>query len=477
MPKVLTPACETEGGSATGPVQHTLASPLAVPCPADGSVLARRSGYTLLGRVVMAASRGAGLVFVSRVLGAGDFGEYSLVVASYAIASGLGTLGLDQASVYLTSSRLRSRSAMLRNALWLSGMLGIPVAVLLLGGAHLLSHRIFNGTPPTALWVTAAALAPTLLQNSLSGMVVGRAWFRYYGFVEAAKWTLHLVLVVWLAAAGRLSITTAAVALYAPIALTGLLHLAVLARAEQVHPRHLAWIRPDCGGVRALFAYGVPAALVNVTHVLHMRLDVYVIKYFSSSAVVGQYALAVSITDVLLYLGRSVGLVLFAERAAAGREMDQRVARLARGMVAVIGAAALLVLVVGEPLVALLFGAAYIGCLGAVTCRLPGLLAESGSLVLVGDFLGRARMRALLAVNGLTVAIGFGANLLLVPLGGITAAAAAFSFASWIRMIMLARLHARESGLPLRSYFVIDRDDGKAFLKCSNALRTVGRAG
>lgn len=86
--------------------------------------------------------------------------------------------------------------------------------------------------------------------------------------------------------------------------------------------------------------------------------------------------------------------------------------------------------------------------------RLPGLLAETGSLVLTGDFLGRTCLTPMLAGNLAALCFSGVANLIAIPLGGAVAAAMSFSAASVLRYGLLSRFHRQVSQQPLWNYFV-----------------------
>jgi O-antigen/teichoic acid export membrane protein len=192
---------------------------------------------------------------------------------------------------------------------------------------------------------------------------------------------------------------------------------------------------------------------VHVTQVLHLRLDVYLVKYFTSTAVVGQYALAVNVVDVILYAGRSVGLVVFARRALDPNPTAGPVPAVTRLMLVAVSLFATTVFLLRDPLIETFFGSVYLACTAAIACRLPGIVAESLSVVLVSDYLGRANTRPPLVWNGIAVGTGLVLNVLLVPHGGIVAAASAFSIASWTRAMGLVSSHARLSHGRWGGYF------------------------
>jgi hypothetical protein len=128
------------------------------------------------------------------------------------------------------------------------------------------------------------------------------------------------------------------------------------------------------------------------------------------------------------------------------------VPRVTRSISIVVLALAAIVAVGREVWIATFFGAAYLACATAIACRLPGILAESTSVVLVGDFLSRAQALRVLVPTGAAVLAGLALNAWLVPRGGIAAAAAAFSIASFVRAAGLIALHARVSGVPWTLY-------------------------
>ena len=412
--------------------------------PEPGEEVLAQSGYGLAARVVMATSRGLALVLVSRALGPAAFGAYSIVIASYSVFNGLATLGLDQAHVYSMSTEKRDAATVLRNVTWLSLVLGCTAAAALWGAVSLLRESIFDGVPTLAIAVTAAAFPAILAHNFTNGMLLGRGRFRTHGTVEAGKWILHLALVVGLAVTGHITILSAAVALYAPIAAAGVVYTFMLMRSEGIAPRRLLG-RPSWSEGRHALHFGVRSGLANVAHVLHMRLDVYLLKYFADAAMVGRYALAVSMTDVLLYAGRSVGAVAFASRASTRRRPGSDTVAATRTLVLLVGVAGLVIFLFAAPAVRILFGAQYDESVTAVYFRLPGLLLESAALVLTGDLLARAALRPLFLSNLLAVVVGFVANLLVIPAGGMAGAAAVFSGASLVRSAALAAAHARSS--------------------------------
>src|SRR5262245_51480364 len=108
----------------------------------DAQQVLQESGYPLGARLAMVVSRGVGLILISRALGPVDFGTYSLVLATFAIAASLGTFGMDQSHVYHANAGRRRAATLVRNALWLAAALGALTASALLGVTHLLRGQI-----------------------------------------------------------------------------------------------------------------------------------------------------------------------------------------------------------------------------------------------------------------------------------------------------------------------------------------------
>jgi O-antigen/teichoic acid export membrane protein len=214
--------------------------------------------------------------------------------------------------------------------------------------------------------------------------------------------------------------------------------------------------------VRPLSVYGAAQIAALTPAVLNADLDQLVLSQTVSSADLGRYAIAVSLTLLPIPLVSAIGNVAF-PRLASQREVTDATHRLQR--VAVLGsaglAAAMLIplAAVAYWLVPLVFGAAYRGAVPMLWILAPGsvFLACGG---VVGDLLrGRSQPSVVAWAQGLAAVFTVVLLLALLPVVGVYGASIASTVSYGVALAaMLRRLsrlprHARGSGprMPISS--------------------------
>lgn len=417
----------------------------------------RDSAYSLAARVWMALARGACIVALSRALGPADYGVYALVLNTFVIAVLVGSAGLEQASTWSAGRDPSRIPQLLRNTVWLSGLLG-GAAILLFHGLAVLCRGWLFDAGATQLIVESLLFVPfAILNNQLAGIVVGCGWFRYYAKSEVLKWTTYLGLSLLLVLLEKLTVRTGLLAFYASTVCTAAVHAVVLGRryGRGVSAR---W-RLDLGLARQSLAYGGKAFGVGFVNLLNFRFDLYLVKYFWSATEVGMYSLGMNLAEVLLYCARSVNLVLFARVAADGRRSESLTPAATRILLAGITFMVLCILLVKDAVVLRLFGDRYAICSNVVTLLLPGILAQSLTLLLIGDMLGNERMVTVLRSALLCFGIMVGLDLVAIPHWGVLGAAAASSLAYASQTILLLGAHARTYRQQLSRYLLLRRAD------------------
>jgi O-antigen/teichoic acid export membrane protein len=134
--------------------------------PLSASVLttAKGSGIIAFGKMVETVGRIVVAFLLARMLGADDFGQYTLALATSALVASVGKLGLDSAAVrYIAILRNRHDEAGVR------GVLQLCLAISL-GAGVLLGAGLYFGAGTIALSVYQEPKLVTLLQ--LAGLMV-----------------------------------------------------------------------------------------------------------------------------------------------------------------------------------------------------------------------------------------------------------------------------------------------------------------
>jgi enterobacterial common antigen flippase len=419
----------------------------------------RQAAQTLLTTIAIQVVGLATGVVIARLLGVEGRGELTTIVLWSLAVAQLGDLGLPLATAYQAARDGRRVHALVANAVVLTAgqwvvlaALGSLAINLALGGGH--DRRLVT----MALLFLLCHLPLYLLERYLTAVTQGTGDFRWFNLIRLStpvgQGAGLLALVV------LDNVTVAAVA--ASILGANLLAaaVAVLACRRLLRRSGRPRPRPDLALARESIAYGVRGHLGNLTPVDTMRLDLLVVTAVLGTVDAGLYSVAASAAVIVRTHATALGMVVM-PAVAAGRDragQHQVLASFTRLTLLLSVAAAVVVWVFARPLVAAVYGQAFVPAIPALRILVLGIVAASLRQV-VGDGL-----RGLGKPLGATVSemaswvVGAAALVVLVPLAGLTGAALAVSL-SYVAALALVLGFARRAGLSLRELLAVRPGD------------------
>lgn len=389
---------------------------------------------------------------LARALGPDGRGELAAVLAPIYLAALLATAGLPEAATFLVASGRRAARATAAAAATMAGGLGALAALAVVLAAPVL----LRGSPENIpLLRTLALLLPLSLAGlALRGVVHGRSDF---ASMNAERWgsvLSRLVLIVALALAGALTVSSAAWATNA----TALLAAGYLLwRARRLWRGEPGTERPS-GTERsglpwsALVRYGLRVWAGSLSVLLILRVDQVLMAPLAPTAQLGFYAVAVAVAELPAAAFNAVRDVVFATSAA--RADPHVVARACRTAMALLAPGCLALVVVAPPVVVVFFGQDFAPAVPMVrvlfVAAIPsGLAAVAGAGLMALDRPGRLGVaQAVVAVVNVGVVVA------LVPVLGGMGAALASLVAYTLLALAAVVLFTRASGLGLREVLV-----------------------
>ncbi|WP_181408317.1 lipopolysaccharide biosynthesis protein [Schumannella sp. 10F1B-5-1] len=415
---------------------------------ADRRRLARGGGLSFVGSAVSAALGFVATVVVTRALGDAGAGQVLQLMGVLTIAMSFGRLGMDSVGVWLMP-RLVDEPQRIRGALTLQ------LGVALLGGAiaalaiALVLPGLGIGIDTELLRATAAFVPAGCLALTALAALRGLGELRGYvvlGSVALPLARVALLVVAALALATPLALGLAWSAALAPLALAAVAVLIARARrtgaAAGVRGPWLA----DGALVRRTLGYALPRTLSAVLEQGLLWLSVILVGALAGSAAAGDYGAASRLIAAGLIIDTAVRVVVsprFSALLHAGRLAEtEALYRTAASWLVLFSAPIYLLLGVFAPLVLGWFGDSFrdgaialaILCGGAIVTFLAG---NVHSLLLMSGRSGWAagNKAAVLALNIV-------ANLILIPLLGVTGAAIAWA-GSMLLDALLATVEVR----------------------------------
>jgi O-antigen/teichoic acid export membrane protein len=392
-------------------------------------------------RIAVTVAGAATAVVLARVLGPRGWGTYFLAQSLVAILTAASTLGVEHGIAYFVGAGRWTAAAAFRSSLRVSATAGVGGAALAVA-VRILVPSAFAGL---SVWLTAVAAA---------ALPFGLAWL-YLSYIALAtdRYEISMSLPAIQALLVVLAVVPAAVlgGVSGAVVAAALATVAVGVAATLWGSAHLG-DEPRSGfRLRSAVAFGIKGYAANALQLVSYRVDLFILSAVASTAAVGRYSLAVSLTSTLWLLPRALSDVLFPRVARLNAEADhaalesveEKSLRHVSLMVvgSVIAAAVLL-----ELLVVPIFGETFRPSVNLGLILLPGAAAIAVSTVLAATIVGRGKPQYSLVGTAISTPLTVLLYVVLIPAFGATGAATASSVSYLATFAIFAQLYRRATG-------------------------------
>lgn len=437
------------------PNAMTQDGPLRPPPPpppsTGGGEVVSSSRESVVLRILLLALGVIGSMLISRGLGPRGRGEYYTPVVAVRTLVALCRLGLDQGNVYLFSSRQIPAGRLSRQNGLVSLVAG-GAGVLFLAFGRELVPTLFHDVSLVAL-VLAALSIPFALHMELSAGILtllGKVTWQFRaGLVGAA---LQIILLGALFFTPYFEVWTVLLVMLVVTVATWLVTIAPLSQGPK------RWVGWDGGLLKETLSQSLVLHVGVVLWVLHLRVDIFMLKAMTGTEAVGFYSLAVGLVETVNLAADSLALSILPKQAAGTLHESAVVGlRGVRMSLLLSGILALAWLLLGYPLITVLFGADFAPAYLPLVALLPGMVLLSVQRMCSAATLRTGRA----GINTTIYAIAFASNamlnLLLIPwlgtVGAALASTASYSLGALMFLVWqmkLAGSHDLRLALPGR---------------------------
>lgn len=412
--------------------------------PTGGPRRTLGAGATLASLSQIGAALTGGLmgVVVARILGPSGTGHFTLVLTAGLVLGSLCSLGVEVGLNYDVSGRRWPAAAALRQSQLAAIVLGLLGGAMGIGIALALKGSAFRGVDTTAIVVGMAALPFMLAWTYSSYAALAMDRYEAYALAAAGQNTVALLLSPVLALPLEVTGAVAAVTVSHLVIAAGLLRWGT--RAFGAGPA--GWLHETVARTKEAISFGLRANLGNVLQLLNYRADLFVLNAVASSADVGRYAVALSITSLGQLMPRALASVVMPRVAAldAGTEqaeLDMVVVKSVRHAV-LIAIGTSVVLALGLLLVPFVYGSDFSEAVVLGLLLIPGIAFVGVGGVLSSTIIGKGHPEyALYNVAMITPPTLALYALLIPPLDAVGAALA--STGSYIATTIVALFYFR----------------------------------
>jgi len=381
-------------------------------------------------------------VVLARGLGDDGLGTYSLFFVAVLVAGGIANLGVGLGNIYFMNKGTYSYSELLSGSLFVLGASSAIAWLFLIAYAVVVETELF--VSGGSYWLYCAALPAVVGYVLLTSFLLGSSRFPALSAVAVVQGLIGLAIVGGLYVVNELDLFWALAGWVASFLLADVLALALIG-LDKVNLAGA--LRPRWDVLREQIRYGVQGQIANLAQLFNYRLDLFLVAAFVSRAGVGQYAVAVGLSESVWWLSSSVALVLMPrltemepERAAEMTPLACRNTLFA----SVLGAIALIIV---SPLaIDVLFGDEFSPARTPLILLMPGIIAACATRVLGSYLFSQGRILyntyATFIALGLTIVLDFA----LIPPLEVEGAAIASSIAYCASLIATLYWYGRVSG-------------------------------
>ena len=407
----------------------------------------------------------AATALLSRALGPEGRGIYYAPILAAVTILSFCKLGIDQVNVYLLGSRSLSISRISAQngfvSLW-AGLIGCAATVAL----HWLLPVLFGGT--SILFLAIAGLTiPFGIHTQLSAgllSLAGRPKWQYRAGLTGAL--VQAALIACLMAVGQARPGPALVTTL----LSGLVTWSVMVWPLSKVDR--AWYAADLFLLKDTLRHAVVLHLGMLLLFLHLRLDLFMVKAWLGTAALGQYSLTVTLGETLPLATESVALAILPGQVVNSlKDASVRALRASKATIAFGLGIALAWIVLGAPMIRLVFGADFLPAYTALLALLPGVVLMGVQRVCGAPTLRTGRPAVTAAIYGASLCCNVLLNVVWIPRWGLIGASAASSVSYSLSTLLFVAWTARLAEVPAFRALAPDSTDRALFLESVRHLR------
>lgn len=405
------------------------------PTPADRDGEARRillnTGYRASADV---ASKVISLVFfvgMARFLGTTGFGTFVFALSFGLVVTTLAAFGQDQ---ILTREVARDHAKLndyFANTIALKLTLATPILVIALSGLAL--TKVSGETLATTALMAFAVLIELLMMTC----------YAVYQAFERLVWFPVVVVVqrVFTTVVGFSAMALGAgVVDVAAIYLAGSLVALVLSATLMVKLVAPTTVKLTTATWWPLMRAAAPIGLATVFGLVLGRSDTLLLAVFEPATVVGTYGAAYRLFEATFFIGWAVSAAVFPvlSRLSAPTSVRSVTSSALKLVLVVAVPAAAGAVILGRPLLELLYGAAFSDAATPLMILGPGIVLHGVGLVLSTMLVSQNKARTITIAFGVTAAFNIAANLALIPLLSMRGAALVTTVSELILVVSLA---------------------------------------
>jgi len=384
--------------------------------------------------LVRAAGFFIAALLLARGLGPAGRGSVAFVTVSALLLGRIAKAGVGEATTVFAAQRPDRRGTLLANLIVFSLLSSLTLGAVVVGALYLLGAEPAGNTSTQLGLMFAGTLAATLVDDCF---LVGCQRLRQAAAISAGGGWIYVASLVIATLTVGLDVDSALIAWICAHAIWSTM-------LSTAGARMFGLGGPDLRLLAEEIRFGARAWVGSVSELLNARLDQILVGLIASEVILGFYAVAVNVGEVLLFLPTAIATSML---PAVARDHDQssvdRTLRTFRSA-AILSLASILVAgALGEFAIPAVFGSAYEHSVAPFLWLLPGALGYTALSIFSNSLLASKAPGWSSLGSATSLTVGLVLDLALIPAFGASGAAAAASAAFLAGGTVVAVLYHR----------------------------------
>jgi O-antigen/teichoic acid export membrane protein len=306
-------------------------------------------------------------IILSRLLGAAGYGLYSSLIVVPLIVIGFTQLGIRRATMYHLGAKKQEEDNIV-SAVFILLLITSVLSVLISGLVFMFSES--RNADPVLLTLVLLTVPFVLCNVFAGGIFLGKQEILRANILNAGPTLLNLVFVIVFVWILKLSVRGAFMALLAGNVVMFFFVFYVIRKSY-----HITWKYHE-GIMKSMVKLGVVFALSILVMQLNYRVDILLLKKYSTLEQVGLYSLAVQIAEQLWHIPNAIETIVLTRSANAVDEklVHKTVASILRVSFLLGLLGCLVMILLAPPLLPLIFGEGFRGSVPMIQSIVPGVM-------------------------------------------------------------------------------------------------------
>jgi len=393
-------------------------------------------------------------VLTARILGPSGKGTLSVVLLLPTILVHIGSISISNSNIYFLGKKKYTLNQIFWNSIFIA---------ILCGGICIISFFIFNdifrrlfvNIPINYLRIVVFSVPLGILIPYLFNLFLSMQKIVLYNIVKLSQPLVFILLFVFLSLLFHHNISMAAVSYSCSFFVTSVIGIFLLRKKVILKPEFNSKTLKDT------LSFGFKGHLGSIADYLNRRFDIFIISTLLPIEQVGYYAIAVTVTEMLWYIPKSIGSILLNKISLTTiqRESNNFTALVCRNTLFLLTILGLFLLLTNKIIIEIFYGTAYLPSISALLILIPGIIISGikGLLVSYVTGIGKPIVSTISAFIGLVINIPL--NYLLIPIVGIAGAALATTISYIISTIYLLVFFKKLSNISFKDIVLINNND------------------